>query len=331
MNEKEICSRLRPVFGSTGLALLIYYGIMNVCVVLAMFVQAIASIVLTLLQNPDAMLSDETLENLLDSLMSNGWGYLIATLLGAVLLLAWKKKDFCFRTIWQSGAPMKAGSFVMLLTVFLSAQAIVQLTAGAMEWFFNLFDMSIADSLESMSGSTTAVSMLLYAGFAAPVFEEILFRGLVLRTLQPYGKKFAIFGSAFLFGIFHGNILQSPFAFAVGLVLGYVTVEYSIGWAIVLHMINNLVLGDILPKLLELLKPWAEELIFSVIIYGSLLAAIVILIVKRREVAAYFGAPKIHPLCLKSFFTSPGVLVLTVIMGLNIVLSFLMMFLGQAM
>lgn len=329
MNDQLICAQLRPKFGAVGLALLVYYGIMNAAVMLISVVQAVVSLLPFLLTDPDAILSDAVMDSVLNSVVNNGWGYLLATLIGAVVLLLWKNKQFCFHEIWQRHKPLTGGSFFMLLCIFLSAQAIVQLMTTALEWFFNLFDMSIMDSLESMNPSGDSLSMFLYMGLAAPIFEEILFRGLVLRTLEPYGRKFAILGSAFLFGIFHGNILQTPFAFAVGLILGYVTLEYSIVWAMVLHLINNLILGDLLTRLMQLLPPWVGELSFAVIVWGSLLAAVIILIVKRKQVLTYFTGPKIHPLCLKSFFTSPGILVLTGVMGLNILLSVLMMIFAQ--
>lgn len=329
MNDRQICSYLRPKFGTVGLALLVYYGIMNAAVMLTSVIHAVVSLLPYLLSDPDALLSDSVMDSVLETVANNGWGYLLAILIGAVILLLWKKKQFCFHDIWQQEKPLTAGSFFMILCIFLSAQALVQLMTTAMEWFFNLFGMSVLDALESMNVTGDSFSMFLYMGLAAPIFEEILFRGLVLRTLEPFGRKFAILGSAFLFGIFHGNILQTPFAFAVGLILGYVTLEYSIGWAIVLHTINNLILGDALTRLMQLLPPWVGELIFAAVIWGSLLAAVIILIVKRKQVMDYFTGPKIHPLCLKSFFTSPGILVLTGVMLLNILLSFLMLFLAQ--
>ncbi len=329
MDNREICAQLRPKMSMPGFALLIYYGIMNALVMAVLIVQGLFTIMPILLNDSESLMQEAFWETAIDSILNNGWGYLLATAVGAVLLLAWKKKDFFFREIWQRNHAMKPASFFMLLFVFLSAQALAQLMTMGLEWFFNLFDMSVLDSLESMGGSANSVSMLLYMGVAAPIFEEILFRGLVLRSLRPYGKRFAILGSAFLFGIFHGNIIQTPFAFAVGLVLGYVTVEYSMFWAILLHTINNLVVGDILTRVCQLVTPWIGELIFAAVIWGSLLAAVIILIVKRRQVAAYFTGPKIHPLSLKSFFTAPGILVLTGIMILNIISSFLMMLIAQ--
>ena len=214
--------------------------------------------------------------------------------------------------------------FFFCFAIFVGVQAFAQVMAIAMEWFFSLFGLSILEALESASVVEDTVSMFLYAAIFAPIGEEILFRGVLLRLLQRYGKKFAILATAFLFGIFHGNIIQSPYAFLVGLVLGYVAIEYSIVWSIVLHMFNNMVLADFMTRLAEILPPGIGDLISILVIWGCAIAAVAILVIKRKDVTCYLREKKIHPLCLKGFFTAPGVLVFTFIMAGNILLTFVM-------
>lgn len=56
----------------------------------------------------------------------------------------------------------------------------------------------------------------------APVLEEMLFRGIILRSfLVQYERWGAIAGSALIFGVAHLNIYQFIGAFIVGLVLGW--------------------------------------------------------------------------------------------------------------
>jgi membrane protease YdiL (CAAX protease family) len=56
----------------------------------------------------------------------------------------------------------------------------------------------------------------------APVVEEMLFRGVVLRSfLQQYDRRQAIWGSALLFAVAHLNIYQFVVALGMGLVLGW--------------------------------------------------------------------------------------------------------------
>ena len=317
MDEKQIRSGLRGEFSKTGWALLIYYLVMNAAVSLVMIVDMAIAMVSTF--DGEIWAAD----SVLDSIAENGWGYALAIAVGAVLMLLWKKRRFCFHEIWKTGRPMTWGSFFMLLALFISAQALFQVLSYGLELLFNLVGMSIVDSVEAASATTDSVSMFLYLALLAPVSEEILFRGLILRMLEPYGKRFAILGSAFLFGMFHGNIVQTPYAFAVGLVLGYVAAEYSVVWAMLLHLINNLILGDTLPRLTQFLPTAVSDGIFAVLIWGSALAAGIILLVRRRDISAYRRSNPIHPWCAKSFFGSAGVVTLTVVMGVNILITIL--------
>lgn len=311
MTEQTLCRNLRKEFNKPTLALIVYYGILNAAVMLVMIVDAVAYAI-SHFEDPDL------LDTLIERLMSNGWGYILAIAVGAVILLAWKKPNYCLHEIWRRNRPMTAGSFFGLLVVFLSGQAL----ALGVQWLLELIGLGMSEALEI---STDSLSMFLYAGILAPISEEILFRGLILRSFQPYGKKFAILASAFLFGIYHGNFVQTPFAFAVGLVLGYVAVEYSMFWSIILHAINNLLLGDLIPRLLAPLPMPVQDGVMYTIIFGSALAALVLLLVRRQEVADYFRHRKIHPLCLKSFFSAPAVVILTALMAGNAVLVLLMM------
>ncbi len=82
---------------------------------------------------------------------------------------------------------------------------------------------------------------MLCVGILPALFEEFAFRGIVLGSLRKYmNDSTAIFVSAALFALLHGNLQQIPFAFGVGLALGYATVYCkSIVPALVLHGINN--------------------------------------------------------------------------------------------
>lgn len=325
MYPKTLEKELRHNFSKSGWALLIYHGIMNAVVTLVLIVDVVVQMIPQILSAElDAILPETITAIVEEAAISNGWGYILTNLLGAGLLLLWKKKDFCFREIWVTDRKMKPGSFFALLAILISAQAVFQIGVGICEWLFNQMGLSVLDSLEGVTTLSGSFSMFLYAGIIAPIGEEILFRGLILRSLQPYGKKFAILTSAFLFGIFHGNFLQTPYALLVGLLLGYVTVEYSIGWAMVLHMFNNLVLADMVSRICSYFPPFVEELAMLLIIWGSAAAAVAILIVKRKAVLQYFKGPKIHPLCLKCFVTSPGILIFTGWMVINILLGLLM-------
>ncbi len=323
MNEQQAaCRQLRRDFSKSGWALLIYYGVMNASV---FAVAVIGVFVLMLRAAFGSSLAPVQLEEMLvQSILSNGWGYLLAIVIGGALMLLWKKKEFCLKTIWKQGRPMTLGAFLLILPVFMGGQAVSQLITPILDYLLGLVGLSLSDTIEMSSPSTDTFSMFLYIGLLAPISEEILFRGLILRQLEPYGKKFAIFASSFLFGIFHGNLVQTPYAFLVGLVLGYVAMEFNVLWAMVLHMINNLLLGDTLLRLIASLSELTQEIIFAVVIWGFALGAVVVLIYKRKAVSEFLFRRKMHPLCLKSFFTAPGILVLTAVLVGNMLLTLLL-------
>ena len=321
MNKQLDCQSLQREFGSPTLALLIYYGVMNAVVILVAIPDCVV-FAIGCIQSGIGI--DELTDAIINRIAGNGWGYILACAIGFMAMLIWKKPHFCFVEIWKAQRPMKLGGFAALTCIFISGQAISQLGIETLEHVSNNFGFSIMESIESATSVSETLSMFLYVSLIAPVFEEILFRGLILRSLQPYGKKFAIFTSAYLFGMFHGNIVQSPYAFLIGLVLGYVTIEYSMVWAVVLHMGNNLILGDLLGRITQFLPFKAQEWIFLILIWGCTIAAILVMIVKWKDLLTYVKTDRMHPLCIKSFFSSPPVIVFTCVMGASILLTLLL-------
>ena len=79
-------------------------------------------------------------------------------------------------------------------------------------------------------------------GLLAPVCEELVFRGAILRALLHWTPRHwvAIAISAFLFALIHANPAQMPHAFVIGLLLGWLYYRTdSIVPGIVYHWINN--------------------------------------------------------------------------------------------
>lgn len=75
----------------------------------------------------------------------------------------------------------------------------------------------------------------------APLTEELLFRGLLLRGFnRNYGAGAAVFVSAFLFAVIHLNPYQMLPAFFAGLFLGWITLGSKSVWpAIFAHASTN--------------------------------------------------------------------------------------------
>ena len=93
------------------------------------------------------------------------------------------------------------------------------------------------------------VAMFFVIVISAPVIEELMFRGVLLKGLsEKYGVKWGIILSALLFGLFHLNWHQMLTATVVGLIYGWVATETkSVRYTILLHAMNNamvFVFGD---------------------------------------------------------------------------------------
>lgn len=318
--EKLMRRNLRRYYGVTGWILVIYYLIMNAAVLFDQFFEIAVSMIHRAFTQDIAGIADSILEA-----QESAWGYFLAAAAGILILLLWKKPKFWKEQIWAKGKPMTFGAFFGLLSVFLSVQALYEIYSIGLESGLNAFGYSVFEGFNELSGDMNDFGMFLYGGILAPVTEEILFRGLIQRRLLPYGKRFAILGSAFTFGMFHGNILQTPYAFLCGLVLGYVASEYSIAWSMLLHMINNMVIADGLSRMTSFLPTDLSDVITLVIIGAFTIAAIIVLIVRRNEVRDYFCREELNPVCIHCFFSSVGIIVFTVLMAVSIVFTFFVM------
>lgn len=117
--------------------------------------------------------------------------------------------------------------------------------------FMALFSNDIMDSgivpssmtnLSTNHSTTHYIVFLIYGCIIAPITEEMVFRGVLLKGFSVVSQRFGIFISALFFALGHGNILQGLNAFILGLYLGFVAVRYnSILPNILMHVCANCV------------------------------------------------------------------------------------------
>ena len=115
--------------------------------------------------------------------------------------------------------------------------------------WLNGFYESFMELMGKMIGGKFWSSFLLAAIFA-PIFEEWLCRGMVLRGLLSKMKPgWAIVVSALFFALIHMNPWQALNAFIIGVIMGYIYYKTGSLWLTMLvHFVNNgtaVVLGQI--------------------------------------------------------------------------------------
>ena len=136
------------------------------------------------------------------------------------------------------------------------------------------------------------VSQMIYSGsifieiasavIAAPVLEELFFRGMIYKRLRDIvNVKAAIVISALFFGAFHGNLVQLVYAFIIGLMLAYVYEKFKTIWVpIVFHMGANLIsilITELLPQSMYIVG----------VILGAMVVSIALTVVLLKYVNRY--------------------------------------------
>ncbi len=155
---------------------------------------------------------------------------------------------------------------------------------------------SASDATEIIEESPLYL-VFIFAVVLGPIVEEAMFRGIVLRRLLPFGEGFAILTSAFLFGLFHGNLSQFIYAFLLGAFFGFLYCRTGrLHHAILLHAAINFV-GSILPLLVLRLvdldaltgePPTTSEELLPLVPQLLLLAAFGLLVLGAVAIGAFF-------------------------------------------
>lgn len=154
-----------------------------------------------------------------------------------VVLFSKKKKEKIIKKI-------QINKFFIIVLLSLGINIIIEL-------LLNLVPSNVISSYQELMSVTDGMTFwqqMLIMGILAPVVEELLFRYAFIRPFRTYQPKvlkcsgitLGIVLSAVSFGIAHGNIVQSSYAFVLGLLLGYIyTRNFNLSESILMHMTIN--------------------------------------------------------------------------------------------
>ena len=134
-----------------------------------------------------------------------------------------------------------AGHAVTYVCIALFLQTVTGWAAVGLTDLFEGVGITLyeADMSTSQDAKSTVIS-LVYSVLVAPVTEELLMRGFVLKNLSRSSQRFGILMSAFLFGIWHENVAQFILAFTAGCFFGYIAMKHnSLVPSIICHMVVN--------------------------------------------------------------------------------------------
>lgn len=130
------------------------------------------------------------------------------------------------------------GLVFLMLGMQYIATYIIMITAAVNPSWYDIYE----ELLKSIGFGDVTLILALYSVLIAPISEELIFRGVTLKyAVKSMPLAAANIFQAALFGIFHGNVVQGVYAFAVGLFCGYVCLKGgSIYLSILFHMMFNL-------------------------------------------------------------------------------------------
>lgn len=189
------------------------------------------------------------------------------TLISAVLVIPLCVMEMKHQGYLRDEALRRGAWTDWVLLVILAASSCIALNYWiAMSGLMELFP-GFEKAAESIYGGSLLEELLAVA-LAAPVIEELLFRGLVYRGFKVlWGGNIAMLASSLLFGAYHGNLVQGLYAFLVGTLLIYVYDAFRTIWApVIFHVAANTV-SVVMTECLDMTvvtESLSAELIFTV-------------------------------------------------------------------
>ena len=175
------------------------------------------------------------------------WVYVVYAVAAAAIFLYLYRKSFTtngpevwhnpFKGIADNVPLMLLGCLLFIIGMYYVSDMLLESMAMVnTQW---LTDYEATLSQMDFSSPVAALCIVIFA----PIAEETALRGICFasaRKIMPAGWAIAM--QALLFGALHMNMLQSAYAFVLGLGLGYVMYRYNnLLVVIILHMGFNLV------------------------------------------------------------------------------------------
>lgn len=214
-------------------------------------------------------------------------------------------------------------SFRSLLGIFLMMYFVASLLNGAGLLFTRNTPGGGEEQLDLIGSvvNTGTLMGILVPVVIGPIVEELIFRKIMLDRIRCYGETTAIIFSAICFGLFHGNLVQFLYAFAVGVFLGYV---YCKTGKVLLTMLMHMLLNGFSSGIMLIIPmvSGGEEggkglavvgmLLFAVAVLVMMISGLVLLIrhLKKKDIRLDNSMPTCIPKedVVKTVYLNPGVI-----------------------
>ncbi len=235
------------------------------------------------------------------------WAFAVSKNYGGRLL----GDESVLRAVTERKRPVPATTLLAFMAMIYLMQLFFGVLLELLEMLLNRGGMTILNSPAMNMDYSLDPALFIYAVVIGPIAEEFVFRGFALKSLKPCGKMFAIVISALTFSLMHGDIQQLAFTFAVGLLLAYAALEYSIYVSLFLHIFNNGVLSELGILAAEYLSDNVYTAVYGCVTLVSIFITVVFLVKKRQGIREYLKADRTEPGALSGLF-NPWFILFTV-------------------
>jgi membrane protease YdiL (CAAX protease family) len=163
--------------------------------------------------------------------------------LGSILLVTWLIVRRVPAGGTPTGDPFTARSFwCIFFASAVCAYLLGTMSTELQNMIQNFTGKADKSVFQSILNTDAPVGMFFSMILVAPVMEELIFRKVLFERLRPYGNGFAVIATAVLFGLYHGNLEQIPYAVLAGLFLGTImAITGDIRITMMFHFVNNLI------------------------------------------------------------------------------------------
>lgn len=222
-------------------------GVMSLCMQLCCglaFMMVIAVMVGMTYDGPPNLRTSELMKIVTDRYLENAMiGVAFYHILGILVFGLWYYFAYGKKKRPETAEKPGIKGITMTCVVGVLLQILVSGLLGVLTELFPKAFESYFELMEAAGIMEVTFLSIFATVVLAPIGEELLCRGVIMRLAQKVSMKFWVINctQALAFGIIHGNLVQGTYAFFLGLVLGYVYQKYHNIWmCMLLHAVINL-------------------------------------------------------------------------------------------
>ncbi len=183
------------------------------------------------------------LHNVVPQMMKNHDFVMLASSL-AMYLLAMPMLAFMIQRMPREVLPKHKMSVGKWITAFFMCYTLVYVTNLVGIFTTGILGLlkgeAVRNPIQDIAAGLSPLNTFFLMVVCAPIVEEYMFRKLLIDRTARYGEKTAMLLSGLMFALFHGNLNQFVYAFALGVFFGFIYVKTGkLIYTIALHAAVN--------------------------------------------------------------------------------------------